>query len=89
MDLSGRPYLAYQMELPKKYKLKDFDPGLARDFFQSVVNHAGMNLHIRLLYGRDVHHMLEGVFKAFGRALDQATSLDPRIKGVLSTKGKI
>jgi len=89
MDLSGRPYLTYQVELPKKYKLKDFDPGLAEDFFQSVVNHAGMNLHIRLHYGRDVHHMLEAIFKAFGRALDQATSLDPRIKGVLSTKGKI
>jgi len=88
MDLSGRPYLAYQVDLPKKYKLKDFDPGLAEDFFQSVANHAGMNLHIRLHYGRDVHHMLEGIFKAFGRALDQATSLDPRIKGVLSTKGK-
>ena len=89
LDLSGRPYLAYQVELPKKYKLKDFDPGLAEDFFQSVVNHAGMNLHIRLLYGRDVHHMLEGIFKAFGRALDQATSFDARIQGVLSTKGKI
>ena len=70
-------------------KLKDFDAGLAEDFFRSVANHAGMNLHIRILYGRDVHHMLEGIFKAFGRALDQATSLDPRIKGVLSTKGKI
>ncbi len=89
MDLSGRPYFVYQVKLPIKYKLKDFDPGLAQDFFQSVVNHAGMNLHIRVLYGRDVHHMLEGIFKAFGRALDQATSLDPRIKGVLSTKGKI
>jgi imidazoleglycerol-phosphate dehydratase len=89
MDLSGRPFFVYQVELPKKYKLKEFDPGLAQDFFQSVVNHAGMNLHIRVLYGRDVHHMLEGIFKAFGRALDQATSLDPRIKGVLSTKGKI
>jgi imidazoleglycerol-phosphate dehydratase len=89
MDLSGRPYLSYQVDLPKKYKLKDFDPGLAEDFFQSVANHAGMNLHIRLHYGRDVHHMLEAIFKAFGRALDQATSLDPRIKGVLSTKGKI
>jgi imidazoleglycerol-phosphate dehydratase len=88
MDLSGRPYLSYQVDLPKKYKLKDFDPGLAEDFFQSVANHAGMNLHIRLHYGRDVHHMLEAIFKAFGRALDQATSLDPRIKGVLSTKGK-
>ena len=89
MDLSGRPYLVYQVEFPKKYKLKEFDPGLAEDFFRSVANHAGMNLHIRLLYGRDVHHMLEGIFKAFGRALDQATSIDPRIKGVLSTKGKI
>jgi len=89
MDLSGRPYFVYNLELPKKYKLKEFDPGLAEDFFQSVANHAGMNLHIHLHYGRDVHHMLEGIFKAFGRALDQATSIDPRIKGVLSTKGKI
>jgi imidazoleglycerol-phosphate dehydratase len=89
IDLSGRPYFAYRVELPKKYKLKNFDPGLVEDFFQSVANHAGMNLHIRILYGRDVHHMLEGIFKAFGRALDQATSIDARIKGVLSTKGKI
>lgn len=89
MDLSGRPYLAYGMELPKKYKLKDFDPGLVEDFFRSVVNHAGINLHVRLLYGRDVHHMLEATFKAFGRALDQATGLDARVKGVPSTKGKI
>lgn len=89
MDLSGRPYLAYGMELPKKYKLKDFDPGLIEDFFRSVVNHAGINLHVRLLYGRDVHHMLEATFKAFGRALDQATGLDARVKGVPSTKGKI
>ena len=89
MDLSGRPYLAYRMELPKKYKLKDFDPGLVEDFFRSVVNHAGINLHVRLLYGRDVHHMLEATFKAFGRALDQATGLDARVKGVPSTKGKI
>ena len=89
MDLSGRPYLVYQVDLPKKYKLKDFDPGLAEDFFRSVANHAGMNLHINLLCGRDVHHMLEGIFKAFGRALDQATTVDARIKGVLSTKGKI
>ncbi len=89
LDLSGRPYVVYNVDLPKKYKLKAFDPGLAEDFFRSVANHAGMNLHINLLYGRDVHHMLEGIFKAFGRALDQATSIDPRIKGVLSTKGKI
>lgn len=89
LDLSGRPYLVYQVDLPKKYRLKDFDPGLAEDFFRSVANHAGMNLHIRVFYGRDVHHMLEAVFKAFGRALDQATSIDRRIRGVLSTKGKI
>jgi len=89
MDLSGRPHLVYDVELPKKHKVKNFDPGLAEHFFQSIVNHAGMNLHVRLLYGYDVHHMLEGIFKAFGRALDVATSIDPRITGVLSTKGKI
>ncbi len=89
LDLSGRPYLVYNVDPPKKYKLKEFDPGLAEDFFRSVANHGGMNLHVNVFYGRDVHHMLEGIFKAFGRALDQATTVDRRIKGVLSTKGKI
>lgn len=88
IDISGRPYLIYNVELPKRAKPKDFDPGLVEDFFRALVNHAGITLHINLLYGRDTHHILEAIFKAFGRALDQATMIDPRIKGIPSTKGR-
>jgi imidazoleglycerol-phosphate dehydratase len=89
IDISGRPYLIYNVKLPKKVKLKEFDPDLVEDFFRSIVNHSGITLHINLIYGRDTHHILEAVFKAFGRALDQATMIDPRIKGIPSTKGKL
>ncbi len=89
LDISGRPYLVYNVKLPKKAKLKDFDPELAEDFFRSVVNHSGITLHINLIYGRDTHHILEAIFKAFGRALDQATMIDTRIKGIPSTKGRL
>ncbi|MEK6692935.1 MAG: imidazoleglycerol-phosphate dehydratase HisB [Nitrospirota bacterium] len=89
LDISGRPYLIYNVKLPRKVKLKDFDPGLVEDFFRALVNHAGITLHINLFYGRDAHHILEAIFKAFGRALDQATMIDPRNKGVPSTKGRL
>lgn len=89
IDISGRSYLIYNVKLPKKSKLKEFDPDLVEDFFRSIVNHSGITLHINLIYGRDTHHILEAVFKAFGRALDQATKIDPRIKGIPSTKGKL
>ena len=89
IDISGRPYLVYNVELPKKAKLKNFDPGLTEDFFRALVNHAGITLHINLIYGRDVHHILEAILKAFGLALDQATTIDPRNKGVPSTKGRM
>ncbi|MBI5198863.1 MAG: imidazoleglycerol-phosphate dehydratase HisB [Nitrospirae bacterium] len=89
IDISGRPYLIYNVKLPKKAKLKEFDPDLVEDFFRSIVNHSGITLHINLIYGRDTHHILEAVFKAFGRSLDQATKIDPRIKGIPSTKGRL
>jgi len=89
LDISGRPYLIYNVEPPKRAKLKDFDPGLVEDFFRALVNHAGITLHINLIYGRDTHHIFEAIFKAFGRALDQATMTDPRVKGILSTKGRL
>ena len=90
MDLSGRPYLVYNVDLPKKYKLKDFDPGLAEDFFRSVVNHAGMTLHIDNLRGVNAHHQAETVFKAFGRALRMAVTPDLRMAGTMpSTKGTL
>ena len=86
VDISGRPYLVYHVNLPK-VKIGEFDVELAREFFQAFVNHAGLNLHINVMYGENVHHIIEACFKAFARALDSATGLDPRVVGVMSTKG--
>lgn len=88
VDLSGRPYLIYRVELPQR-RIKAFDLGLFEDFFQAFVTHAGMNLHVNVLYGRNPHHIMEAVFKALAKALDQATGLDERVTGVLSTKGTL
>jgi imidazoleglycerol-phosphate dehydratase len=88
VDLSGRPYLVYRVALPQR-RIKAFDLGLFEDFFQALVTHAGMNLHVNLLYGRNQHHIMEAIFKALAKALDQATGLDGRVSGVLSTKGKL
>jgi len=87
-DLSGRPYLVYNARIPK-VKIGDFDVELVREFFQAFVNNCGANLHINVMYGENVHHILEACFKAAARALDQATQVDQRIEGVLSTKGKL
>jgi len=86
VDISGRPYLVYHVNLPK-VKIGEFDVELAREFFQAFVNHCGLNLHINVMYGENLHHIIEACFKAFARALDIATQLDPRVEGVLSTKG--
>lgn len=88
VDLSGRPFLVYNVTLPK-VKIGEFDVELAREFFQALVNNLGCNLHLNVRYGDNVHHILEACFKATARALDIATQLDPRIKGVMSTKGKL
>jgi len=88
LDLSGRPYLVYNVTLPK-VKIGEFDVELGREFFQAFVNNAGANLHLNVMYGDNVHHVLEACFKGFARALDIATQLDPRIEGVMSTKGKL
>ncbi|HBO84771.1 MAG: imidazoleglycerol-phosphate dehydratase [Deltaproteobacteria bacterium GWC2_42_11] len=89
IDISDRPYLAYKVILPKKAKIKDFDADLAEDFFQAFANRSGMTLHINVPYGRNIHHMIEAIFKAFGRALSEAASINPKIKGIMSTKGKL
>lgn len=90
IDLSGRPYLVYNVKLPKGgRKIKDIDVSLFEDFFRSVSNTAGMNLHINLSYGRDLHHIFEAIFKGFGRALQSAVKKHPKIKGVPSTKGSL
>ncbi|MDW7649309.1 MAG: imidazoleglycerol-phosphate dehydratase HisB [Nitrospiraceae bacterium] len=87
VDLSGRPYLVYNVVLPDR-KIKAFDLGLFEDFFQAFVTHAGLNLHVNLMYGRNPHHIMEAIFKALAKALDQATTPEGRLAGkVLSTKG--
>ena len=88
VDLSGRPYLVYNVKLPHR-RIKGFDLYLFEDFFQALSTHAGMNLHINVPYGRNPHHIMESIFKAMAKALDQAVSLDPRVSGVLSTKGSL
>lgn len=88
LDLSGRPYLVYNVKLPK-VKIGEFDVELGREFFQALVNNVGANLHINVMYGDNVHHLLEACFKGVARAMDIATQLDPRIEGVMSTKGKL
>jgi len=88
VDLSGRPYLVYNVALPNR-RIKDFDLYLFEDFFQAFVTHGKLNLHANVLYGRNPHHIVEATFKALAKALDQATSFDERVKGVLSTKGSL
>jgi imidazoleglycerol-phosphate dehydratase len=86
LDLSGRPYLGYDLQL-RTPKLGDMETELVEEFFRAVSWSAGMNLHLRQLAGTNTHHVIESAFKAFGRALDMATRLDPRVEGVPSTKG--
>lgn len=88
LDISGRPSLIFDVEIPKE-KVGHFDVELAEEFFQAVASNGGLTLHIDLRKGSNVHHCLEAVFKAFGRAMDAATSLDDRVKGVPSTKGRL
>ncbi len=88
VDLSGRPYMVYNVEFSHR-QVKDFDLGLFEDFFQALVSQGALNLHINLRYGRNPHHIIEAVFKAFAKALDQATTIDDRVSGVLSTKGSL
>ena len=88
VDLSGRPYLVYHIALPQR-RIKTFDLGLFEDFFQAFTTHAALNLHVNLLYGRNPHHIMEAVFKALAKVLDQATGLDGRVSGVPSTKGRL
>lgn len=88
IDLSGRPFLVLRGVAPGK-RAGDFGSELVEDFFQGLVDHARINLHIELLSGGKEHHDLEAIFKAFGRALDEATSYDERVEGVLSTKGRL
>ena len=89
VDLSGRPGLEYNVEYPRAM-IGDFDVDLLREFFQGLVNHAKISVHIDNLRGRNAHHIAETVFKAFGRALRMAVEPDPRAEGSMpSTKGSL
>ncbi|OPX20648.1 MAG: imidazoleglycerol-phosphate dehydratase [Desulfobacca sp. 4484_104] len=87
VDLSNRPLLVYQVSfLPGGGR---FDPQLVKEFWRAVGQHAGLTLHIQVPYGENTHHIIEAIFKAAGRALDQATSLEARLSSVPSTKGML
>lgn len=88
LDLSGRPYAVIDAEWHTA-SLGGIDPDLVRHFLETVAIHAHMNLHAKILYGLNDHHQAEALFKAFGRALDAATQIDPRREGVPSTKGQL
>ena len=88
VDLSNRPYLVY--DIACEGRVRDFNVGLCKEFFQAFANEAGANLHVSLLYGDEPHHIAEGAFKCFAKALSQSVALDPRRAGKLpSTKGKL
>lgn len=88
LDLSGRPYFLYDLKLDRE-KVGDLETEMIREFFYAVSYAAEMNLHFKQLEGINNHHIIEGAFKAFAKALDQATRFDPRITDVLSTKGSL
>ena len=88
VDLGGRPYFVYDAAFAGQ-SCGGMDTQMAREFFYAVSYSAAMNLHLKVLYGENDHHKLEALFKAFAKALDEATGMDPRITDVLSTKGAL
>ncbi|HPX56437.1 MAG TPA: imidazoleglycerol-phosphate dehydratase HisB [Syntrophales bacterium] len=87
-DISGRPYLVYHSSL-KDRRIGGFDSSLLREFFKAFTDHAGITLHINVLYGRNTHHMAEAIFKAFAHAFKEAVAVERHLSGVLSTKGSL
>lgn len=88
LDLSGRPYLNFDAEFTAD-KVGEFDTEMVKEFFHAIAYAVGMNLHIKMLESGNNHHMIEGIFKAFSKSLDNATMIDERIEDVLSTKGSL
>ena len=88
VDLSGRPYLVFDGEFTTGH-VGYLDTEMVREFFYAISYSAGMNLHVKVLSGTNNHHMIEGMFKAFARALSEAAGFDPRVTGILSTKGSL
>ncbi|MCI1943796.1 imidazoleglycerol-phosphate dehydratase HisB [Clostridium luticellarii] len=88
VDLSGRPYLVFDADF-KTEKVGKMDSQLVEEFFRALAFNAEMTLHVKIFYGKNTHHMIEGIFKAFGHAFREAASIDDSINGVMSTKGSI
>jgi imidazoleglycerol-phosphate dehydratase len=88
VDISGRAYLAYNVEIREEH-VGNFQTILVHDFMKAITDETGMNLHLNLHAGRNPHHIVEATFKALARAMDQATAIEPRLSGVLSTKGTL
>ena len=88
IDLSGRPYFVMDCDFTVD-RVGEFDTEMVREFFYAVSYGSMMNLHLKKLHGENNHHMIEAAFKAFAKALDEATNMDPRITDVLSTKGAL
>ena len=86
LDFSGRPFLVFGADIPK-IKIGNYETEMTEDFFRAVAMNCGLTLHIRVLYGSNVHHIIEAIFKAFARAIAEAVAIDPRVKGVMSSKG--
>jgi len=88
LDFGGRPYLVYEVTLPAQ-QVGQFDTELIREFFQALAVNGGMNIHLKQFSGVNTHHLVEAAFKALGQAIKQGVEVDPRITGVLSTKGTL
>lgn len=86
IDISGRSYLVYDVPLTREY-IGEFETEMLEEFFIAFANNSKMTIHVASLYGRNNHHIVEGIFKCFGRTLRQAVTIDPNVKGVPSTKG--
>jgi imidazoleglycerol-phosphate dehydratase len=89
LDISGRPYLVYDVNVPLTPLIGSFDSELTEEFLRAFAFNAGITLHVKILHGKNSHHIVEGIFKALGRALCEAAAKDSRIKGVMSTKGSL
>jgi imidazoleglycerol-phosphate dehydratase len=89
VDVSGRPFLHYQIDIPRWQMLGDYDVFLTPEFFRALMQHAGLTVHLDLMRGENPHHIVEAAFKALARALGDAVARDPRVQGVPSTKGSL
>jgi imidazoleglycerol-phosphate dehydratase len=89
VDVSGRPFLYYQIDIPRWQMLGEYDVFLTPEFFRALIQHAGLTVHLDLIRGENPHHIVEAAFKALARALGDAVARDPRVQGVPSTKGSL